>query len=83
MDSWDRDAIDLLGPGYIEFRANGTGESAIIAVNGRTDYRPEQHDSCDGVGFSWEGNDECEPASGRGWAAVTDDGVLHGHLYFH
>ncbi|WP_231951295.1 hypothetical protein [Nocardia terpenica] len=41
MDNWDRDAIDLLGPGYIEFRANGAGEFAIIAVNGGMDCRPD------------------------------------------
>ncbi|NNH72792.1 hypothetical protein HLB23_23500 [Nocardia uniformis] len=83
MDNWDRDAIDLCGPGYIEFYANGTGKFAIIAVNGGMDCRPEQHDGRDGVGFSWEGNDECDPASGRGWAVVAEDGILRGRLYFH
>jgi hypothetical protein len=83
MDNWDLDAIDLLGPGYIEFRANGTGEFAIVAVNGEMDCRPEQHDGRDGVGFSWEGDDEYDPVSGRGWVVATDDGVLQGRLYFH
>jgi hypothetical protein len=31
----------------------------------------------------WEGNDESDPASGRGWAALEEDGSLRGHIYFH
>ncbi|HTX55405.1 MAG TPA: hypothetical protein VMD08_18525 [Candidatus Baltobacteraceae bacterium] len=35
------------------------------------------------VDFTWEGNDECDPASGRGWAKLLKDGSLAGHIYFH
>lgn len=35
------------------------------------------------VEFSWEGNDEGDQVSGRGWAQLADDGTLDGHLYFH
>ncbi len=34
------------------------------------------------VEFSWEGNDEMDPASGRGFAMVKN-GILLGHLFFH
>ena len=33
--------------------------------------------------FSWEGNDECHPASGRGWAVLEEDGSLRGRIFFH
>jgi hypothetical protein len=38
--------------------------------------------TCDGdaVQFSWEGNDEMEPASGHGWAELQDDGSLEGEI---
>jgi hypothetical protein len=36
-----------------------------------------------GVEFSWEGNDECDPASGRGWAVLEEDGSLCGRIFFH
>jgi hypothetical protein len=29
------------------------------------------------------GNDECDPASGRGWAVLQDDGSLRGRIFFH
>jgi hypothetical protein len=44
--------------------------------SGRRDGRP-----C--VEFTWEGNDESDPASGRGRAALEEDESLRGHIYFH
>jgi len=35
------------------------------------------------VEFTWEGNDECDPASGRGWAVLEEDGSLRGRIFFH
>jgi hypothetical protein len=34
MDLWDREAIELLGPGYIEFGKDGMGSFRFIAVEG-------------------------------------------------
>ena len=34
MDMWDRVAIDLLEPGFIEFAGDGTGQFGFIAVRG-------------------------------------------------
>ena len=36
-----------------------------------------------GVEFSWQGSDEGDDTSGRGWAALNPDGTLEGHLFFH
>jgi hypothetical protein len=33
--------------------------------------------------FSWQGSDEGDEVSGRGWAALDADGTLGGHVYFH
>jgi len=33
MDLWDREAIDLAGPGFIKFSADGTGDFRFIAVD--------------------------------------------------
>ena len=83
MDLWDRKAIELLGPGYIAFRKDGTGSFRFIAVEGWMDCRPVQTDNGPGVEFSWSGNDDLDPASGRGTAVLQDDGSLQGHIYFH
>lgn len=36
-----------------------------------------------GVEFSWQGHDEGDPASGRGWATLEAEGSLRGRIYFH
>jgi hypothetical protein len=37
----------------------------------------------DAIEFSWQGNDEMEPASGDGWAELQDDGSLEGEISLH
>jgi hypothetical protein len=83
MDLWDRDAIDLLEPGFIEFARDGTGQFGFIAVRGWMDYRSTEHDGRTGVEFSWDGEDDGDQISGHGWATVVDDVTLTGHLSIH
>jgi len=83
MELWDGEAIDLMGPGLVEFGRDQTGVFSFIAVEGRMDCRHEQRDGRPHVEFSWEGHDDSDPAHGRGWATLMDDGSLHGRIYFH
>ena len=81
---WDCDALDLVAPAFIEFAEDGSsGSFGFIAVQGEMDCREVERDGQPGVEFSWEGNDECDPASGRGWAALEEDGSLCGRIFFH
>jgi hypothetical protein len=82
MDLWDREALDLVAPAFIEFSPDHTGEFGFIAVTGWIDWR-SAGTGRSGVEFSWEGADEGDRVSGRGSAAIQNDGLLHGHLYFH
>jgi hypothetical protein len=83
MDLWDLEAIDLLGPALIEFGSEGTGRFRFIAVQGSMDRRVGRRDGRPCVEFTWEGDDDGEPASGRGWAVLEDDRSLRGHIDFH
>src|SRR5687768_5610063 len=83
MELWDRDAVDLLGPAFIEIGSDGFGSFRFIAVDGRMDVRAVRRDGLPGIEFSWDGNDECDPASGRGWAVLSDDGSLSGRIFLH
>ena len=83
MDLWDRDALDLVEPAFIEFRQDNTGSFGFIVVKGWMDCRKTDIDDQPAVEFTWDGNDECDHACGRGWAALRSDGSLHGHIYFH
>ena len=82
MDLWDREVLDLVAPAFIEFSPDHTGRFGFIAVTGWIDCR-SAGTGRSGVEFSWEGTDDGDQVSGRGWAALQDDGLLHGQLYFH
>jgi hypothetical protein len=82
-DLWDRETIDLVGPGFIEFGKGGTGSFGFIAVQGWMDCRKAEIEGRPGVEITWEGTDEGDQVSGRGWASVHADGSLFGHIYFH
>jgi len=82
MEQWDREFIDLEGPGHIAFAKGGNGSFHFGAVQGQLDCRVEEFAEEQRIQFSWIGNDEMDPVSGRGWA-VLRNGELHGHLYFH
>ena len=58
MELWNAAFIDLLGPGYIRFDADGGGEFAFGAVQGGIDG----HAGFDSIHFTWEGNDEMDHA---------------------
>jgi hypothetical protein len=82
MDQWDMDYIDMESPGCIVIDKNGQGKIHFGAVEVGIDCRIEP--SGDGVclEFSFEGNDECDPVSGRGWASI-DGEEMTGHIFFH
>lgn len=83
MELWDSDVLDLVGPAFIEFGEDGLGSFGFIAVQGSMDCREVPRDERPGVEFSWEGSDDCDPASGRGWVVLEDDGSLRGRIFFH
>jgi hypothetical protein len=82
MDLWDREDLDLVAPAFIEFSSDHGGSFGFIVVTGWIDWRTSEVDRFD-VEFTWDGNDEGDHVTGRGWATLGDRGVLHGHLYFH
>ena len=47
------------------------------------DYRYDEVDGCPRVDFTWEGTDEGDARSGRGWAQLEARGALRGHISFH
>ena len=83
MELWDTDAIDLVTPGFIEFDHHGTGRFGFIVVDGRMDCRETTHDGRPRVEFTWEGSDEGDQVTGRGWATLAEDGTLDGRIFFH
>ena len=83
MDLWTQDDVDLVAPGFIEFQPGHMGNLGFIAVQGGVDWRDTPRDGRPGLEFSWEGFDEGDPATGRGWAVIGENGSLRGHIFIH
>ena len=83
MDVWTVDVLDTGGPAHITFGRNGMGELAFVAVHVSLDVRYSFWDDQPYAAFSFEGDDDNEPTSGRGWVILGSDGRLEGHLFLH
>ncbi len=82
MEQWDRDFIDLVVPGHLTIKKDGTGSLQFGAIEVDIDCRLESVNGAERLDFSFEGSDEGDPVCGRGWAQVTGRG-MKGKIYFH
>ena len=82
MDEWDEEARDLVEPAFIRFDGED-GEMRFIAVVAWLDVRYGARGGSPIAEFSWEGVDEGDQRSGRGWVEVGTAGRLVGHFFFH
>ena len=82
MDQWDAGDLDLIEPACVEFGPDQLGSMVFIALQASIDYRVSQEDGQIKVDFTWEGQDEGDPVSGRGWAVLQDD-KLAGKVFIH
>ena len=69
-------------PSTFKFDPDGTGQFGFIAVHGWMDCRESTRDRPARVEFTWEGSGEGDQVSGRGWAALVDDGTIDRHICF-
>ncbi len=79
---WDVDDLDLLEPAHLTLGPDGLGTLGLLAIDAALDYRIVERDSRPAVEFSFEGSDEGDRISGRGWA-ILDGEQLRGRLFFH
>jgi hypothetical protein len=83
MEVWPDDYLDLIEPAHITFEGGRDGVFAFGAVKGWLDVRYGTRDGAACAEFSWEGHNDADPASGRGWATLGTAGRLVGHLFIH
>jgi hypothetical protein len=82
MEAWESDYIHLTGPGYLTLDQEGGGFLQFGAVEAALDCRTEQIASRPRLEFTFQGFDEGDPVSGRGWATVSS-AEMTGRIYFH
>ncbi len=82
MSTWERDFIDLVAPGRLTVKRNGTGTFAFGAIEAEIDCRIEKVDGHERLAFSFAGWDEGDDVSGRGWAVARGNSMA-GWFGFH
>jgi len=82
MSEWDKDFIDLVAPGHIMLKSDGTGTLAFGAIEADLDCRIEKPGTIERLSFSFAGWDEGEDISGRGWAEISGNS-MSGWIGFH
>jgi hypothetical protein len=86
MEVWDHDYVDLVVPGFIEFdNADGdhvTGSFQFGTVSGGLHAHVREIGSESFIEWSWEGRNDNDPGSGRGWAKIVGDQLI-GRIYLH
>lgn len=83
MELWDRKYMDMEVPAFIRFEKDGSGEFQFGLVSGSLDGRFLDRSGKPSVEFSWEGQDELDPVSGRGSATLEGDNLMRGRILFH
>lgn len=82
MELWDSDYLDLVGPAHMTLGAERMGTFQFGTVRGWIHYHVGERDGRPAVEFSWEGENDADPACGRGWATLEAD-RLEGRLFIH
>ena len=83
MEAWDEDYFNMEVQAYIRIDPNNLGVFQFGLVSGGINGKLV--DSADGerFEFTWEGNDECDPAAGSGWIRILEKNFLEGEFRIH
>lgn len=77
MELWDKDVMDMVEPAFISINGK-KGKLHFICVDGVMEIKKGKDEYL----FTWEGYDECDPASGYGDFTCYGD-TLTGRIYLH
>lgn len=83
MEMWDADYFNMEVQAYIKIDSNNRGHFQFGLVSGDIDGKVVDYADGKRFEFTWEGNDECDPASGSGWVRIKEKDLLEGEFRIH
>jgi hypothetical protein len=83
MDMWDEDYFNMEVQAYIRIGSNGIGDFQFGLVSGGLDGEVVKTGNLERFEFTWEGQDEMDPASGSGWLRLSGKDKARGRIKFH
>jgi hypothetical protein len=69
MEQWEQDFVNMDGQGFVRIDVKGQGEFHFGCCQCSMDWRADKRDGKPGIEFTFDGNDEMTPVTGRGWAS--------------
>lgn len=83
MEMWDEEYFNMEVQAYIKVDSKGLGEFQFGLVWGQIDGEIVKDNGEERFEFTWDGNDECDTASGSGWLRLKDQKSVEGRIKFH
>lgn len=83
METWDKDYFNMEVRAYVKIGADNRGDFQFGLVRGEMDGRVVDCAGEERFEFTWEGNDECNPACGSGWVKLKGKDLLEGEFRIH
>ncbi|MCB0111031.1 MAG: hypothetical protein KDE53_34155 [Caldilineaceae bacterium] len=83
METWDEEYFNMAVQAFVEINENGTGEFQFGLVQGDIDGDLTAVNDGERFEFTWDGADEMDPVSGRGWVKLIDPDTIEGYIKFH
>ena len=83
MEQWDEDYFNMEVQAYISIESNRLGHFQFGLVSGQIDGEIVKEDAVERFEFTWDGNDECDPAAGSGWLQLKNQDTMRGKIKFH
>ncbi len=80
---WDTDALDTMQPAFIKFDDESIGSFGMIVISAGIDCRFGARDGKPLVEFTFDGDDDGHPCTGRAWGVIEDDGMIRGRMFIH
>ena len=83
MEMWDADYMHMERQAYIEIAPGDLGTFQFGLVWGELHGYVEEEGAAQRFAFTWEGNDEMDPASGSGWMRQAGEDTAVGLIAIH
>jgi hypothetical protein len=83
MELWDEDYFNMEVQAYLTVNPQATGEFQFGLVSGGLDGEFGRQEGQERLDFTWDGNDECDEASGSGWLMLKSADEAEGSIKLH
>lgn len=83
IEQWDEDYFNMEVQAYITINQSGAGDFQFGLIAGGLDGDFVRDGDTERLEFTWEGNDECDEASGSGWLRLKSADEVEGSIALH